>query len=528
MSAVVAVTPCPGASNRLPAVWQAVALLLVVVAALLPVWSANIPPLMDYHNHLARQYILVRIGTSEWLGDWYLTSWHATPYLAFDAIVQGLANFMPVDIAGKLFLSLMLLLLGLAPLALNLAVSGRITPVALLGLLFLHSEAVTLGFINFAFSAGFALCVAALWIRLRHGPLWTRMFLFPLLCSLVFFSHLLGFVVYMLTVGSYELGRYVHGVRSRGRARRWRLDGEQRWNLLSLFVQGALPLAIYAVFGVSTETLTVNTHGGLGRKIGLLFGTFGYLMPPYLWTLDRILQISLPVALLALLAARRWRIDPAMAWPLGTMLLFFLAVPMELFSGWGADSRLRMVLGLLLVASLRPAEERGDHFHPWAAAAVALLVVVRIASVSGEWRKSDERYAEYVRAFETVTDGSRVFFAFGHAGGKQIGTLPVYHLPLMMLARHDVYVPYLFATASWGYTLQYRPGAGAGARQAPLRGPVLLHGASPDWAAIRDRFDYFVLIDEQHFDSPVPADFSPVFEGRSVRVYRRLLALAPS
>ena len=145
---------------------------LAALVAMLPVWSADTPPLLDYHNHLARQYILARIDHSPLLGQWYLSAWHATPYLAFDGIVQAFATLMPVDIAGKVFVSLMLLLLALAPLALNLAVVGRVTPVALLGLLFVHNGTVTLGFVNYLFGIGFALCVVALWIRLRHGPPW--------------------------------------------------------------------------------------------------------------------------------------------------------------------------------------------------------------------------------------------------------------------------------------------------------------------------------------------------------------------
>ena len=68
---------------------------------------------------------------------------------------------------------------------------GRITPVALLGLLFVHNDTVTLGFVNYLFAVGLALCIAALWIRLRletqHG---FGCCCFHLLCSLVFFSHL--------------------------------------------------------------------------------------------------------------------------------------------------------------------------------------------------------------------------------------------------------------------------------------------------------------------------------------------------
>ena len=511
--------------RALTSFWLAVALLLAACAAWLPLWSTSIPPLLDYHNHLARQYILVRADTSELLRQWYVTSWHASPYLAFDGIVQALSALMPVDIAGKVFLGLMLLLLGLAPIALSLALVGRVTPAALLGLLFVHNDTVTLGFINYLFGIGFALCAAAAWIRFRLAPPWVRWLLFPLLCSLVFFSHLLGFVIYTLVIGSYELGRYLHAVRRADGVRRWALDLEQRRTLLSIVLQCALPLLIFAVWGPSTESVVHNTYGGIERKFGLLLGMFSYLVPPYLWTFDRMLQLALPIALFVLLVARRLRVDTGMLWPLGALLALFFAMPMELFSGWGADHRLLPALALLVVGSLRPAEGASPRWQSWAFAGVAALVVVRVAAVSNDWHKSDQTYGAYQRAFEVVPDGSRMYFAFGHDGNKRIGTRPTYHLPTLVLARRDVYVPYLFATSSGGFTLAYHPQAEPWQRLS--RGPVLLSGASPDWDAIVGHFDYFLLVDEQHFGVPVPASLERVFDGGSVKVYRRTAPRAP-
>lgn len=499
------------------------ALLLAAVVALVPLWSATVPPLLDYHNHLARQYILSRIDSSPWLAQWYITAWHASPYLVFDGLVQALAAFVPVDIAGRLFLSLTLLLLAVAPIALNMAIIGRVTPVALLGLLFVHNETVTLGFVNYLFGIGFALCAAALWIRLRLGSMSMRLVLMPAVCALVFFSHLLGFVLYLLTIGAYELGRYVDGTPRPDGTRVWRFDRQQWINLLSLGVQGALPLSIFAMFGPSTDIVSSNTHGGLERKLGLLWGMFDYLIPPYLWKLDRAIQWVLPLALLTLLLKGRLRIDPGMRWPLAALALLFFVMPMELFSGWGADHRLLPALGLMLVGSLRPVESEGARVRwpvaRWAFVGASLLVLVRAGAVATDWRKSDAVYEPYLRAFEVVPDGSRLFFAYGHDRGKSIGRTPVYHMPTLVLSRRDVYVPYMFASSGGGFTLQYRPEVEGW--QKLSRGPVLLNAAAPDWATIVDHFDYFMFSGEAHFAVPVPAELERVFEEDGLSVYSR-------
>ena len=233
------------------------------------------------------------------------------------------------------------------------------------------------------------------------------------------------------------------------------------------------------------------------------------------------MQLGLPAALILLVVTRRLRVDPAMRWPLWAVLLLFFAMPAELFGGWGADHRLLPVLGLLLVGSLHPANGGSGRLLPWAFAGVVLLAAARTFAVATDWRKADERYAEYVRAFESIDSGSRMFFAFGHAGGKSITSIPEYHMPTLVLSTKHVYVPYLFASNSGSFTLQYR--SDVEPLQSLSRGPVLTHGQSPDWPAIQGKFDYFFLVNQQHFHSPPPAELVSIFEGRTVRVYRAAL-----
>ena len=148
----------------------------------------------------------------------------------------------------------------------------------------------------------------------------------------------------------------------------------------------------------------------------------------------------------------------------------------------------------------------------------AVLIVARVAAITVEWRKGEQVYSEYLKAFEVLSDGAKVFYAFGHAGEQRISTLPEYHMPTLALMRRHVYVPYLFSGNSGVGPLQYQP------EVAPLqklsRGPVLTNRRAPDWPAILGRFDYYLLVDEQYFSSPPPAQLFPVFQGKRVRVYK--------
>ena len=128
-------------------------------------------------------------------------------------------------------------------------------------------------------------------------------------------------------MGAYEFGRHVELVRGRTPRAPLSFDPTQRLNLISLGLQILLPLGIFALFGPSTTVVGQNTHGGIWRKLDILLGAFSYLIPPYLWTLDRVIAITLPVALLLLAFMRRLKVAKYMAWPLGAMLLLFFAMP---------------------------------------------------------------------------------------------------------------------------------------------------------------------------------------------------------
>jgi hypothetical protein len=549
--------------------------MLLFVIAFVPLWSVDTPPLIDYPNHLARQYILASLPYSDHLQMFYQADWRVAPYLAMDAIVQGLATLVSVETAGRIFLSLMFLLLGLAPIVLSLAVQGRVTPIALLGLVTLHNETMRLGFVNYMFSIGFALCLLALWIRLRESRLWVRLAVFPVLSTLLFFSHLIGFGIYALLVGAYELGRYIETIRGRVPGTPLALDSTVRWKLISLGVQIFLPLSIYVLLGPSTTVTGQNDHGGILRKVEILQGMLSYLIPPYLWTLDRTLVIALPVALLLFVVTRRIEIARHMFWPVLAMFLLVLAMPWKLFGGFGADHRLLPALALLLSGSLtwRPlhserrlngtqtgayrtdangsggarwADAWPDRLIPqllriqrsswpniivglfqrrartWEALAfglIGVLILIRTAAITLEWRNADREAAEYLRAFEFLRDGSTVYYAFGDAGTDGSRSRPMYFLPCLAVAKRHVYLPYLFTSNSNpGINLKYT------ARYEPIQylspGPRLIDGQSPAWSAILDTYDYFVLGNEKYFGIPVPSSLIPVYRGSAFAVYR--------
>src|SRR5579862_9898961 len=79
------------------------------VLTCLPIWLVAYPPLVDYPNHLARMYILYHHGDVEVFQQRYDRVAEVVPNLAMESIVIPLQAVVPVEVAGKIFLSLVLL-----------------------------------------------------------------------------------------------------------------------------------------------------------------------------------------------------------------------------------------------------------------------------------------------------------------------------------------------------------------------------------------------------------------------------------
>src|SRR5438309_2632898 len=79
------------------------------VLACLPVWLVEYPPLVDYPNHLARLYILYHYDEVPVFQERYDRAFVLLPDLAMEAFVLPLQVIVPVEIAGKIFLTVVLL-----------------------------------------------------------------------------------------------------------------------------------------------------------------------------------------------------------------------------------------------------------------------------------------------------------------------------------------------------------------------------------------------------------------------------------
>ena len=79
--------------------WLVLALLLAALLA--PLSIADVPPILDYPNHLARFVLLAAGPDDPVLGPVFTPSWTIIPNLAADVIGPPLLRLLPVHVAGR-------------------------------------------------------------------------------------------------------------------------------------------------------------------------------------------------------------------------------------------------------------------------------------------------------------------------------------------------------------------------------------------------------------------------------------------
>ena len=398
-------------------------------AAAVPVLACDTLPLFDYPNHLARMHILADLARSPELQRFYAIQWRPVPDLAMDAIVPALAHLMPLGWAGKAFVLTTLLLLAGGTAALHRVLFGAWSAWACLAFLMLYSRILLWGFLNYLFGLGLALCAVAGWIALKQRPAALRLVLGMVAALALFFAHLLAFGLYGVLVMGYEAGEA------------WRR--RPGWGSAA----GALALA-GAAFVPALLILFVATPGALGgavryghplRKLDLMFSVFDNYSRPF----DVACFVVVVLALIFLFARRWVRLAPAIAVPLALLLVVYLAMPSQLATASGADHRIPLLLGLVLVAGSDWAAPRTRARRLVLVAALALFAA-RLGVVTAVWRESDRFYASLLPALDSLPAGSRVAVAYPPEALNSEAT-PLAHFPTLAIVRRDAFVPTLFA-----------------------------------------------------------------------------------
>ena len=441
--------------------WSALALLLLVLLA--PLFMTEIPPLLDYPNHLARMFILSRLPGDADLARIYGTSWRIVPNIGIDLTMPLLMHVLSLTAAGKVFVGLALILPLAGVIALHRAIfrTANLWPFAA-GLV-AYNRLFFSGFLNFLIGVGLALLAAALWQTWRDRPAWLRVGSAGAAAIVIFFCHLIAVAFYGLLLFAIEL------------ARAWQFRRESSWRTFAgRLALLAIPFVIPAIFYLRAPISGGDPAGGHGLVDALkhyywaleaspkglkLYGLIG----PFL-TYDRVLDAAalfLVAAVLALYAmARQLRVAPALAGIFLILLLAYPVVPFFLMQTAWVDQRMPILAGLLLFAGTSPLV-RSRRTAQLMVVAFTVAIIARTAEVGLEWAQHDAVIADFRQAIAPVQPGDRVLVvqAERNADPNAMVNQPdsvramrdndaTMHLPALLVIEHKAFWPLLFTAAA--------------------------------------------------------------------------------
>ncbi|MGJ5180726.1 hypothetical protein ACQR16_26190 [Bradyrhizobium oligotrophicum] len=512
--------PATSASRGMIRLWALSALALAVVLAV-PFLLVDVPPVLDYPNHLARLFVLAHPDDPV-LSQMYAPNWRILPNLGMDVIGVALLRFTDVHVGGRLLLALSLFAPLAGVVAYHRAAFGRVSLWPLAAGIIGYNGAFLLGFMNFQLSLGFALGGAAGWVTLRRQDGWLLSIGWGALAAAVcFLCHIFGLVFFAILVGASEADRL------------WRLRRSPRLARELAIVACALGITLSPA--MLLYGLCPLGDGGL--QLGAWVGPHKpwRIMTPFLTTSANLTVVTaIAVVSLLVLVRRQFVVAPGIPLALAVLFVAFVAAPWKALGGTFIDMRLAAMGGLLLFAGLQPV--MSDRTAVLAGIFLAALMLVRVADIASAWIDHRSDLAELRAAIAHVQPGARVIAARGGespASSRRGRTLPGFrdvdsHLAALLVLERRAFWPLMFAHPSQ-QPVVVRPaflGLAAGSWAEPAAWRWLQPDTPPADALLFARylanwqlnFDAVLLIDPPATEQPV-AGLTPLYLGSYVQLF---------
>ena len=465
----------------------------LIAVLLFPLVLVDVPPLLDYPNHLARAFVLASLPEDAALGRFFAPHWTVIPNLAVDLLAPPLIHVLPVHVVGRLVIAAALILPALGTIAYNTALGGRWWSLGVS--LVAYNSCLLYGFLNFEIALGVALLLAAGWLRWRDRRPVRAIALAAVGAPVLFTCHLMGLLFFGLLIGGAELFQLT----------RERTMGALIRRSAALALVFTLPAVLYLASAL-------RQLGGdasflpLDEKLLQLVTTF----VNYNWPLD-LTTAAVAITLPSLCLLQRWgRVPGPAAWPMMLLAIAFLAAPYSWKGTYVLDTRFAIMLGFMLFAGFVPSRWPAG-FRAASIGILVLLFTARMGLLMVAWSEHRADIADLRSVLAPVQPGQAVYVA--ETGLKEApaywDTNPRYrllsngvrtdeHLGALILIEHRAYWPFEFDMPSQQPIVTLEPYAG-------LAGIV---GSLPNWkdaaAANVCGFDY-VLLQEADAVPDLPA-----------------------
>lgn len=469
--------------NARPFLW------LLILAATIPLWLPDVPPLTDVMGHMGRYRVELADPASPLRTTYYDFRWALIANLGVDLLVVPLAPLFGLELAVKLIVMAIPAITVAGLLGVARALHGAVPPSALFALPLAYSFPFQWGFINYLLAMGLALNLWALWLRLgQAGRLRLRGLLFVPLGLMLAICHIFGWAVLALLAFAGE----AQGRRDRGQGV-FRAIWNGGWACLPL----APPIVMMAIWR-SGDVAGGNADWFYWRAKWI------YMLSA-LRNHDRELDTASIYLLWAMLAAGlvalglRFNRTGAVA----TLLLLasYILLPRILLGSAYADMRLApyvVAVGIVALSLTTPSRR--------VAAIVAVLGLafygVRLGATAVNFARIDELHRGQLRAIDHIKPNARVFWLVELRCLGNWDSSRMDHLGAMAIVRRGAFVNGQWTAAGAQLlSIKYAPAKGYAEDPTQILRPgrCRQRGAKRYPQALvtlpRDAFDYVWLVD---------------------------------
>jgi len=429
---------------------------------LLPMWIVRYPPLLDYPDHLARSFIVAHLNDPAYrFRDLYFTEWGPYPYLGMDLSLIALERFLPVETAGRVFLSICVLGIPLAGWLFLREANPRHEQLSAWILLLSYQVFFLEGFLNFHF--GTVLSLLALTVCLRYlkssKPPW--LLLMFVLFTIVYFTHLIVFGITGFIVLVYTLAEPIG----------WR----RRFWCWAAFVPGVLLYWKSHIVAFNRGDVHFRT---LPQKF---FAARAALLHAYSMRLELVFfWVIVACVLAAWFRNRQFRWN--LPWLIVELALFvlYLILPVSVGPTWAIDVRLVPMMFVLLLA----VAQVGARQKPLAAVAL-LIFCISVMNIARNFVRLQNDIAPMVNAIRTLPRNARMLPIVDLDDSDDMLHRLYMHFWTYAIVERGTLAPYIFDFR--GQT-EVRVREEGYVPDAPEEVP-------PDWEQVRRNYDYVWLWD---------------------------------
>ena len=491
------------------------AFIVLFALTCVPIFLVEVPLLNDYPQHIARVYILAFRDSSQYLMEYYKPDWSFQTNLAIEAMLVPLARFLDIEIAGKIFLVLVLFSLASGTLLLHRIVHRRWSIWPFLAFFLLYNRIFLGGIVSYLLMLGLALWAFALWIVLHERRPLIRVVLSVPIALLLMLGHLGAFAAYAFMVVGYELWQH--------------LTSQRPWYFPA--VGNAIATAIQFVVAAVLFLAASETSGNAGRfrydfaqKLTAPFN----LLYNYHLVFDAICFIALIGIVLAGLLCGWVKFAKPMLGSLGVLSAAYCAMPYVMFGSHGADRRLTIAIALVAIAATDWRPKR-IAWRRMLVLSMTMLLAVRIVLVGAAWKAADPIYQQYLAAIDELPAGARLAVLVAHKSSETLENPPVEFIAQYAIIRRQAFVSSTFAIPGAQPLRFNHPYDVIAARvqsvydAAELR--QLWHAdpkvqIGPFQQASLGAYDYVLVIHADDFHRPFPDWLKPVFVGTDFQLFK--------